>query len=449
MKKYKYLVLIVFSVGFLSSCSNDDNDMTPGNPVMELKTEFTNAFFGDSLSFTIGASDNVPLSILTTNLYFGDEKVSENVIRTKVNGDYSGKIFIPYYKDIPDGIATLEFILTDTHLTSVTKTYDLPVSRPVFPYLILVTADASYPMVPTGTLHEYAATETFPSTDLPAYIKTPLSSANGNEITFGWESGEIMQGATGDIPFTSSKGGRYSVTFNTKTYQASPFFELTVNGQKMAMVDKENFQIDMDLIQGQGLTVEGLENIAGWWIDSDFFQKISDNEFTFVPISGRYRIMANTTLQYFRVEALTGNSPATLQPDGTGCIWIIGTNVGKPSIAKNEVGWNTDKALCMAPVGNKRYQLTVVGGQTISTESINFKFFHQKGWGGEFTTNLTTTSDIVFVGTGGDSGRDPGNLGLVSGKTLEEGGLYVFTVDVSGGISNAILTVVKISTMPH
>lgn len=444
MKKYKYyLVFIVLSIGFLCSCSNDDNDMTPGNPVMEPKTEFTSAFFGDSLSFTIGVSDNVPLSILTANLYFGDEKVSETVIRTKTTGDYSGKIFIPYYKDVPDGVATLEFILMDTHLTSIRKTYDLPVSRPVFPYLILVTAGASYPMVPTGTPHEYAATETFPSTDLPAYIKTPLSGANGNEITFGWEEGEITQGVTGDIPFTSSKAGRYSVTFNTKTYQAAPFFELTVNGQKMAMVDKENFQIDMDLTPGQELTVEGIGNIAEWWIDSDFFKKTSDNKFTFVPISGKYRIMANTVLQYFRVEALNGNSPATLQPDGTGVIWVIGTNVGKPSVTKNEVGWNTDKALCMAPVGGKKYQLTVVGGQTISTASINFKFFHQKGWGGEFTTNLTTTSDVVFVGTGGDSGRDAGNLGLVSGKTLEEGSTYVFTVDVSGGISNVVLTVVK------
>jgi hypothetical protein len=430
-------------MGFLCSCSSDDNDTTPGNPVMEPKIEFTNAFFGDSLSFTIGVNDNVPLSILTANLYFGEEKVSGTVIRTKTTGDYSGKIFIPYYKDVPDGVATLEFILTDTHLTSIKKTYDLPVSRPAFPYLILVTADASYPMLPTGTPHEYAATEAFPSTDLPAYIKTPLSGINGNEITFGWEEGEITQGATGDIPFTSSKAGRYSVTFNTKNYQATPFFELTLNGQKMGMMDKENFQIDMDLTQGQELTVEGIGNIDEWWIDSDFFNKISENIFTFVPISGKYRIMANTVFQYFSVEVLSGNSPATLQSDGTGAIWVIGTDVGKSSVAGNEVGWNTDKGLCMAPIGGKKYQLTLVGGLTVSTESINFKFFHQKGWGGEFTTELTTTSDVVFVGTGGDSGRDPGNLGIVSGKTLEEGGTYVFTVDVSGGISNAVLTVVK------
>ena len=145
---------------------------------------------------------------------------------------------------------------------------------------------------------------------------------------------------------------------------------------------------------------------------------------------------------------MTGNDPASLQPDGTGAIWVIGDNIGKPSVAENVVGWsNTDKALCMVPLGDKKYQVTVVGGETISTEDINFKFFHQKGWGGEFSNStLKTSSDIVFVGAGEDPGpgnskRDPGNLGLYKGTTLKEGSTYVFTIDVSAGIDKAVLTV--------
>ena len=97
----------------------------------------------------------------------------------------------------------------------------------------------------------------------------------------------------------------------------------------------------------------------------------------------------------------------------------------------------------MAPVGGKKYQITLVAGETVNRESVNFKFFHQKGWGSEFTTNLSTGSDLVFVGTGDPSGRDPGNLGLVTGRTLEEGASYIFTVDLSAGISNAVLTVLQ------
>ncbi|MDR1172325.1 MAG: DUF5016 domain-containing protein, partial [Bacteroidales bacterium] len=266
MKKYNpYLIFALLSFVFMASCSDDDNDMSPGNPVMEAKTQFTGAHFGDSLPFTFSVSDHVPLSTLTATLYFGDEQVAQTVIRTKENGDYSGTVPVPFYKDIPDGTATLEFTLMDTHLTGVTQSFDLQVSRVSYPYLILITADASYPMLPTGVPHEYAATETFPATDLPAYIKTPVVDGNGNEITFGWESGEITQGVTADIPFVSPQTGTFSVTFNTKTYAAGPFFEIAVDGQKMSMADRENFLIDLDLTQNQTLTVEGILDIADWW----------------------------------------------------------------------------------------------------------------------------------------------------------------------------------------
>lgn len=146
-------------------------------------------------------------------------------------------------------------------------------------------------------------------------------------------------------------------------------------------------------------------------------------------------------MQYFRVYTLTGNDPATLQTDGTGAVWAIGSNIGKPSVGSNEVGWTTEKALCLAPIGDKKYQITLVGGQTVSTDAINFKFFHQMGWGGEFGGDaLTSTSDIVKVGTGSD-GHDNGNLYLADGKKLETNHVYVFTIDLSAGNTAAVLSV--------
>jgi hypothetical protein len=95
----------------------------------------------------------------------------------------------------------------------------------------------------------------------------------------------------------------------------------------------------------------------------------------------------------------------------------------------------------LAPIAEKVYQITVVGGETIDLTSINFKFFHLKSWGGEYTNaELTTESDLVFIGDG-TNGRDPGNLGIVDGKTFESNKTYVFTVDISAGKTNAVLTV--------
>lgn len=443
MKNLKYWILCIMAFVVLS-CTDEVNEITPaGNPVMEIEDQFSDVHFGDVLPFTVNVSDDISLSTLTAVLYFGEEEVERTTIRTKENGEYSGTIAIPFEKDIPDGTATLEFVLLNTTLKSATQTFDVPITRAQYPYLILVTETASYPMLPTTESNVYAATEAFPSTDLPAYIKTPVVDDKGTEIVFGWEAGAVTNGVSTNIPFVSASAGTYSVTFNTKTYEAAPFFEILLNGEKMSMVDKENYQIDVDLTQGEDITIEGLGNIADWWIDADYLTKQEDGLYSFVPITGKYRISANLALQYFRIEALDGSSPAVLNADGTGAVWVIGDNVGKPSLADKTVGWNTDNALCMAPIGDKKYQLTLVGGKNISTDAINFKFFYQKGWGGEFGGDaISSTSDIVFVGDGAN-GRDSGNLGLVSGVTLEEGATYVFTVDLSAGNDQAVLSVIK------
>ena len=96
----------------LSMNSCNDDEFLPGNPSMEIKAENADALFGDSLPFTIKASDvDVPLSTLKAQLFYGEEQVSETVIRTKTSGnDYTGKIFVPYYANIPNGKATFENI---------------------------------------------------------------------------------------------------------------------------------------------------------------------------------------------------------------------------------------------------------------------------------------------------------------------------------------------------
>jgi len=440
--KIKQWIIACVAFVFLLSCSSDVLEpQQEGNPTMQIENQFANVHFGDLLPFEVTVSDEVPLSTLTAILYYGEEEVSRTIIRTKENGSYTGTIEVPFIKGTPDGLATLEFILVNTTMKKVSRTFEVPVKLAPYPYLILVTADAAYPMVPTGQPNEYAATEAFPSTELPAYIKTPVVDEKGRELLFGWDEGAaaVAEGSKNEIPYVSPVGGTYSVTFNMKTFETGPFFELVLNGQKMSMVDKDNYRIDIDLTQGEEITLEGMTD---WWVDPDYFVMEGD-QLTFLPISGRYRVTANLISNWLRVEAMSGSNYATLQPDGTGAIWVIGDQVGKPSYTANHVGWTPANGLCMAPVGDKKYQLTLVAGETVNPEEINFKFFHQKDWGGEFSSqSLTTDSDIVFVGDG-SNGRDNGNLGLVTGTTLEIGATYVFTIDLSAGVDNGVLTVVK------
>ena len=394
MKSLKYYLMALAGIAMLNACSDDDP--VPGNPTMDFQAEPSSALFGDSLPFTIKASDaDVPLSTLKARLYFSDEMVSETIIRTKVNGqDYTGKIYVPYLANIPNGTATLKFILQNINFTITEKSYDVALSRPDFPYLTLI-------------------------------------------------SGAITQGTSSEITFSNLSAGEYSISFNTLTYAAAPFVKLLLNGSEMEMVDDDHYSIDLNLKQGDNITAD-IPNFDQYWIDPDFFEKNEDGSLKFLPIDGTYRVIANLALNYLEVLKMNGTSTATLNDDGTGALWIIGDGIGKPSVATNAVGWTTEKGLCMSQIEAKKYQVTVVAGEQIKSDDINFKFFHQQGWGGEYKNDaLSTTSDLVFIGDG-TNGRDAGNLGLVEGKSLENGVAYRFTVDVTAGVSSAVLTVEKV-----
>lgn len=446
MKIYNYILMILSSIVLLNACSDDDEKT--GNPIVDVKTQFGNAMFGDSLPFTVNVSDSdVPLSTVKAKLYYGDEMVSETVIRTKTNGDYSGKLFIPFLQNIPNGTAKLEFVLQNIHFTINSQSYDLSLTRPDFPYLTLVTDEEEIRMERMA-LYEYEVKRDFPK-KVSGYIKAPKIGENGNEINFGWEEDGIKELSTNNIPF-SNFPGEYPITFNTLNYEAYPFIiPYSVKETPMTRVDDDNYKVEMDFVKGEDLQVDGIDNLSDWWIDPDFLTKSDDGKIKFTAPDGKYRFTANFEYNYFIVEAMSGSSLATLQSDGSGAIWVIGDKIGKPSYTTNSIGWGDTKAICMVPLGNKKYQISLKAGENIPVEDINFKFFHQKGWGGEFGhTKISIDSDLVFIDEDQDPGpgnekRGDGNLGLYKGKTLKDKTTYVFTIDLSGGNDNAVLTVTE------
>lgn len=331
-------------------------------------------------------------------------------------------------------------IAQNIRLAKTETDISLPLTRPDFPYLTLVKTDGSTLKMVRTAKYQYAVTGNFDK-KVKAHIVAPSVGTSGNEVPFGWNGSAIEQNSTTDIPFSNVKSGNYTISFNTLTYVGAPFLSLKFDGTEMTMKDDDNYYVDKQFVQGAKISVEGVD-LSKFWIDADFFTLNSDNTLTFKAVTGEYRITANFALNYFRVEAMNSGKLSKLNSDGSGSLWIIGDNVGKPSLSANTVGWNTGKAICMAQVKDKVYQVTLVGGQQISTGSINFKFFDTEGWESSISSGLTTTSDIVYVGNG-SNGRDTGNLGIVSGKSLEEGATYVFTIDLTAGTSAAVLTVVK------
>ena len=445
MKTLKYIALSLLVAASTTACKDDPELLTTDvGPEMTVVSADASGVYGGKVDFEVTMTDRYALSTLKAQVFFDDEMVAEEVIRTKEDGTYSGSVTLPFYKNIPDGDATLRLVGQNVRFGTTTVERSLAVSRPKPAYLTFVLGDAEYRMEPTGNDYEYAVTDDFPQKP-QGYIATPELDASGSVVTFGYdsESGGVVADSTDAIPFANSNAGEFTITFNLLTFEGSPFIKLLFGEAEMTMVDNDNYSIVTTLTKDRTYTLTGVSDFADWDVDRDFFERAdaSDPEtLTFLPMTGMYKVTANFKHSYLRIEAMkSATELATLGDDGSGAIWAIGgMDVGKPTL-KNAASWSPeDGGMCLARVADKKYQLTLVAGISLNASSFDFKFFHQKTWGGEFGgDDITTASDIVKI-------SDSGNLGLVEGKTLDLGGIYRFTVDITGGNKAAVLTVEKV-----
>ena len=445
MKTLKYIALSLLAAACTTACKDDPELLTTDvGPEMTAVSSDASGVFGGKVGFEATMTDRYALSTLKAQIFFDDEMVAEEVIRTKENGTYSGTVTLPFYKNVPDGEATLRLVGQNVRFGQTFVERPLAASRPKPDHLVFVLGEQEYRMEPTGVDYEYAVTADFPQKP-QGYITTPDLDGQGSVVTFGYssEQGGIVSDSTEPIPFANSNAGEFTVTFNLKSFEGSPFIKLLFNDAEMTMVDNDNYSIVTTLTQNQTYTLTGVSDFADWDIDRDFFERADASNpeaLTFLPMSGMYKVTANFKHSYLRIEAMkSATELATLNEDGSGAIWAIGgMSVGKPTL-KNAASWSPEQGgMCLACVADKKYQLTFVAGVSIDASSFDFKFFHQKTWGGEFGgDDISTASDLVKI-------SDSGNLGLAEGKTLDLGGIYRFTVDISGGNTAAVLTVEKV-----
>lgn len=456
----KYIMLMLSLLPLFSSCSDDDDKGGDGSPVV-VAENLQPAMFGDSLTFNVNCSDaaGVPLSTLKAQLCYGDEVVNEVTLRTKTEGEYTVKLYAPFYKDVPDGEAEVRLALQNTHLAITSKTVTVELSRPHYEYVNLMSSDGKvFKLTPdTNDPYLFKGTVTSTSRSITGYVQTPSCGAANQPQTFGLGTNGVTQGVTDNITFASNSAGTFEVWFNVMTYEFGPQSEIPI----ITLTDAEDANIYVgELTQNGVYEITGSDKFAAdsWYYDPDFFQKNSDGTFTFTAMSGLYTVKADFTNNGFKIWKMADTeNTATLAADGSGALWVIGSDcICKPTYAQiTGQGWwtDTDHALCLAPVKDKVYQLTLTVGKQLQADgkNLNFKFFGQAGWGIEFKGTggsyyLTTESDVFAVGDGTteyQGGHDDGNIYLRPGVTLKDGDTYVLTVDLTAGTDKAKLIVEK------
>ncbi len=422
-------------------------------PDLSVASYSESADMGGRLTFSVDVSDSdFALSTVKAKLCFDQDVVSDTTIRTKEAGIYDGWLDVPFMKDIPNGNAALVFEAQNVGQAITRDTVYVAVSRPEFEYLTLVTADGrQYRMEPAGEKYVYAVEGDFPP-QCSASIESAPVPGTQNVLHFGWASGAVELDAEGMIPFSYSSTG-YTITFNTLTFEASPFVTMEINGTATTLTDNGDYEAVVSLTQGGRIEVTGYgPGFADWTIDPDFIETVDESGvFKFLPVDGLYKITMEVDDKFFRFEAMKSQTElATLNSDGSGAVWLIGSPcVGKPTTAQG-ASWNPEAGgLCLAQMSKGVHQITLVAGLQLTAGEIDFKFFHQKTWGGEFGGGtMTTDSPLVTIG------ESDGNIHLAEGVTLENGGVYRFTVDLTAAtadnsganmvMSGAVLKVEKV-----
>ena len=406
------------------------------------------AYMGDSIEFSFQVeSEDIRLNQTKIQLYYGEDIVSERFVLTPENGEYTGKLLIPFVQNMADGDVALKLRVQNERFANAVAEKTITVSRPQFEKLVLTDAEGNtYDMLPTGEPYEYSVTGFFPS-ELFATIEAPKYGANGNDIVFGSSDGKITNGTATAINFTSDIDGVYTVTFNTLTFEGTPFIKFALNDVEFELVDEMHSRVDMELKQGQDIKITGLKSdYANYWVNPAFFRKVKGTDgktLRFMGRDGMYRVTVDKSLKYFRVEVLKDDGSDIGTLPGQDVIWCNGNgDIGQPSYSKNGINWSTgDKVICLAPIGGGKHQLVLEPGATINKNSINFKFFYQKGWGGEFT------ADKISIADGSSWFRvDTQESGNIKGGStpLQDGKFYVVTVDISEGESSAKMSVEEV-----
>lgn len=426
--------IAIAGIATLSCNKEPEMQYAENGPEMTINSYTEKVNMGSMIKFSVSVSDSeYDLSTVKARLLFDETEVGAATIRTKENGTYEDAILVPLMKGIPDGIATVEFIAQNVGLAKTIQTVAVDVSRPNPKTVVLVDAEGKeYTMTKTAD-YKYSYSALLPQ-KFSVYAQVP-SLVEGEPIVLGWNGSELEVNAKNPIPFSATEMADYTVSIDLENLTAEPFNMVVKTVSNLS--ESNNTEV-LTLRQNRAIEFKGIPEIKDWELDRDFFKLDEDKNVIFLAVNGRYRLTADFKNTFIKVEPVDENDkPLTLGADGTGGLWMIGANFGKPSIGP---GWNTtDGAYATAQVSPKIFQITFNVGSQLG-EKPSLKFFHQKGWGGEYKAySKVNDATGIFTITGG------GNIELQSGKSLVDGRAYQFIVDLTQGVDSPVLSIKEVA----
>ncbi|WP_312339369.1 DUF5125 domain-containing protein [Sphingobacterium sp.] len=471
MRRKTKLFLLLGMSSAVYACKEEVQIDTPG--ITSYQTVDV-AYMGDSIPVDITVDGAYSLNTIKATFFQNNQQIAESIIPANKAGTYSNKLLVPFIKAIADGPAEIQLMVKNRNFNYSTVTVPIQVTRPKFPYLTLKTAYGDYRMDPlAGEPYRYAVTAAFPSTKLNALIEAPAYGENGNRFLFGGASISAYATNRDSIPFqiVRAPGSTYTVSFDTRSFEAAPFLKPSFGGIEFPGFTNNMAVIEAEFKQNQLIGLDGIADIANWWINPSFLSGNPDGTYKFRAMDGKYRITADQALKYFKIEPMVGDALANFDPvSKTGGVWVNGgigdsdgsapkERFGIPSMAANPSLWNPEKNVAMAPLGNGIYQIKLVANQAlflsnVSGSTVGLAFYQTSrsldsyfplalvqnlyGSPGQPTSAGGTTRFELRTSTGNVSKGAP-IISTVSNRTLGANRTYVFTLDTK--VSPAAVTI--------
>lgn len=439
---YKYIVLLAAVLSFAACQKHSFREVYPNEtPEMSAGLSKTDVTYGsDSLTVNVGiTAKQTPLSTLTVKVVAGTVVLASDVYRTK-DFEYHGQYTyaIPFKKGMEDG-AAIRVLLSAENVEGVQNQQVLAATghSPKFETMYAMPADPMNSLIGKGKQMTKDG-EGFILVDLNwpkkfdfffATEGTKFGRINWDLPVFGMIDGELTL-VTEDM---YKAGLAQPVSINDEVHSAVDtiwFNPATVtwkySGPEVHPATKIDVNADLEadpasigsgsvrklyrgakilLEQDSEIEIAGVADMENG-LDYDFFEYVGGNKAKFLGKTDMYYV-------YYRVEddfLVVEHDYTASYPD---VMWACGVGMAQPT--KNAMlnqtttsGWgfdSPDQNFCCRTLADGVYQFTAYMHNTADADhpgfgTVNFKFFHQHGWGGEgYGPDYTMSGDIEIIGS--------------------------------------------------
>ena len=443
MKKLLYIALATL---LMTACQPEHyRTVYPeGQPEMTATMLTQSVLYGaDSVAFKVEISEKeTPLSQLQVKVMVGLRVVATEMLRTKdLHYEAELKYAVPFGPNMAEG-DEVKVYLTATNIEGTATNLILTGCvghRPAMETMYIMPPTIQYTALGKGKQMTYDEVNgVFVAYDLkyPKSIQcllavtgtkfgridwnTPVFGMLNNELTLVTQAQFEAEEASPIILEDDNFETIDTIIFNPLT------FEVTIGG-KVAMpvttldvltdladepayissssARKEYMGAKIFFDKNSEVTISGVTDLSKAY-NLDWMEYLGGNKIKFLGEKGMYYVSYKTAEDYIVVEPLY----ELTEPD---VMYLCGVGMGQPSwTPKATSGWGFDSPnqnFVGRLVAPKTYQFTVyMLNDSENTDhpgfgSVNFKFFHQHGWGGEETALDYTQSGLNILSSSEES----------------------------------------------